>query len=267
MPFVYTEECMEKKIISQNPGRIVYASSKETECFHYFTDIISCPISGKEMELPGKGVINHRVSGFFFSKLQQLNIPTHFIRMLNMRQSLMHSTLPLDFYVRVICMPSSILAKEFDVAPDHVFSRPIIEYVHINSGRLLNETHLMAFSILEMQDLDELHNIILRIVDSIKGICIGMRFQLMELKLQLGCGFNYSSDTPFLLCGDFSPESFSVLDLDSSMILGGENITNAVYPPNLHYRSIAARLGIGLEGPSRSQVLPFQIKESAHECL
>ncbi|ETZ06973.1 phosphoribosylaminoimidazole-succinocarboxamide synthase [Holospora obtusa F1] len=258
---------MEKKIISQNPGRIVYAASKETECFHYFTDIIACPISGKELELPGKGVINHRVSGFFFSKFQQLNIPTHFIRMLNMRQSLMHFTLPLDFCVRVVCMASSIWAKDFNVAPHSVFSRPIIEYVHLGSGRLLNETHLSAFSMLEMQDLDELHNTILRIVDSVKGICIAMRFQLMEIKLQLGCGFNYSSDTPFLLCGDFSPESFSVLDLDTNMVLGGENITNAVYPPNLHYRTIAARLGIGLEGPSRSQVLPFQIKESSQDYL
>ncbi|PPE03001.1 phosphoribosylaminoimidazolesuccinocarboxamide synthase [Holospora curviuscula] len=258
---------MEKKIISQNPGRIVYATSKETECFHYFTDIIACPISGKEIELPGKGVINHRVSGFFFSKLQQLNIPTHFIRMLNMRQSLMHTTLPLAFDVRVICSASSVVAKEFNVQANYVFPRPIIEYIHIGTGRLLNETHLMAFSMLEMQDFDELHNTVLRVVDSMKGMCIGMRFQLMELKLQLGCGLNYNTDSPFLLCGDFSPESFSVLDLETNIILGGENITNAVYPPNLHYRNIAARLGIGLGGPSRSQVLSFQIKEGVHECL
>ena len=112
------------------------------------------------------------------------------------------------------------------------------------------ETHLMAFSLIEMQDLDELHNTVLRVVDSMKGMCIGMRFQLIELKLQLGCGFNCNTDTPFLLCGDFSPESFSVLDLETNMILGGDNITNEVYPPNLHYRNIAARLGIGLGGPS-----------------
>ena len=258
---------MEKKIISQDPGRIVYATSKETECFHYFTDIISCPISGKEIELPGKGVINHRVSGFFFSKLQQLNIPTHFIRMLNMRQSLMHATLPLAFDIRVTCVASAILATEFNVHPNYVFNRPIVEYIHASSGRLLNETHLMAFSLVEMQDLDELHGTILRVVDSMKGICIAMRFQLMELKLQLGCGFNCNTDTPFLVCGDFSPESFSVLDLETNMVLGGHNITNEVYPANLHYRNIAARLGISLGGPSRSQVISFHIKEGIHDCL
>ena len=185
--------------------------------------------------------------------------------MLNMRQSLKHATLPLAFDIRVTCVASAILAKTFNVHPNYVFNLPIIEYVHVGSGRLL--THLMAFSIIEMQDLNELHNTVLRVVDSTKGMCIGMRFQLIELKLQLGCGFNCNTDTPFLLCGDFSPESFSVLDLETNMILGGDNITNEVYPPNLHYRNIAARLGIGLGGPSRSQVLSFQAKEGIHECL
>lgn len=259
---------VEKKIISQNPGRIVYAASKENEFFHYFTDIVSCAASGKEVELPGKGVINHRVSGFFFSKFQQLNIPTHFIRMVNMRQSLVHATIPLSFDIRVICMASTAVAKEFNIQLNHVFSRPIVEYVHAGSGRLLNETHLLALSMIEHHDLDELHNTILRVVDSMRGMCIGMRFQLLEVKLQLGCGFNHSSEVPFLLCGDFSPESFSVLDLETNTILGGEYIMNTEYPPNLHYRSIAARLGIGLEGPSRSQVVPFQMKDGGDQgCL
>jgi phosphoribosylaminoimidazole-succinocarboxamide synthase len=258
---------MEKKIISQNPGRIVYAASKESEFFHYFTDVVSCSVSGKEIEIPGKGVINHRVSGFFFSKFQQLNITTHFIRMVNMRQSLVHATLPLAFDIRVICTASALMAGEFSVPVHHVFSRPIIEYVHVDSGRLLNETHLIALSMIDSADLDELHNTILRIVDSLRGMCISMRFQLMEVKLQLGYGFHHFGDVPFLLCGDFSPESFSVIDLENNMILGGEHIMNTVYPPNLHYRNIAARLGIGLDGPSRSQVVPFQLKEGVQECL
>ena len=258
---------VEKKIISQNPGRIIYAASRENEFFHYFTDIISCPLSGKEVELPGKGVINHRVSGFFFAKFQQLNIPTHFIRMVNMRQSLVHATLPLAFDIRVICGASAITANEFNVPLYHVFTRPIIEYVHVDSGRMLNETHLLALSMIESSDLDELHHSILRIVDSLRGMCISMRFQLMDVHLQMGYGFSQFGDVPFLLCGDFSPESFSVLDLENNMILGGKHIMNTLYPPNVHYRKIAARLGIGLDGPNRSQVVPFQLKDGVQECL
>ena len=38
--------------------------------------------------IEGKGVLNNRLSEFFMKGLQQIGVPTHFIKRINMREQL-----------------------------------------------------------------------------------------------------------------------------------------------------------------------------------
>ncbi len=54
--------------------------------------------------IAGKGVLNNRISEHLMSKLNEIGVPTHFMRRLNMREQLIHEVeiIPIQVVVRNI---------------------------------------------------------------------------------------------------------------------------------------------------------------------
>ncbi|OJU72607.1 MAG: hypothetical protein BGO07_00010 [Alphaproteobacteria bacterium 40-19] len=253
----------ENKVLAQTPGHTVYAGPKESEVYHYFTDLFRCPVTAKEWEIPGKGVINHRLSAFCFSRLEYLGIATHFIRTVNMRQSLMYATASLPFDVEIHFGVTSALVGLFELPEGHVFERPVINYFHTASGKELNESYLISLDYLHSDEWEDFQTLIYRATDILKGVFIGHGLQLMKMTLSLGKSETGFSAASFFLSGKLCPESFCVLDLETKTLLGAEYISNSDLPCDQHYQRVASRMGIVLEGPMRSHVLNFKKKQDS----
>ena len=58
--------------------------------------------------IEGKGVLNNRISEYVFQHLNDIGVPTHFIRRLNMREQLIREVeiIPLEVVVRNIAAGS-----------------------------------------------------------------------------------------------------------------------------------------------------------------
>ena len=54
----------------------------------YFKDDATAFNAEKKEVIEGKGVLNNRLSEFFMSGLNNIGVPTHFIKRLNMREQL-----------------------------------------------------------------------------------------------------------------------------------------------------------------------------------
>ena len=64
----------------------------------------------KKATIPGKGVLNNFISELIMTRLNDINIPNHFIKRLNMREQLVHKLeiIPIEVVIRNIATGSLV---------------------------------------------------------------------------------------------------------------------------------------------------------------
>ena len=103
----------------------------------------------KKGTIRGKGVINNQMSNRLMQKLSAAGIPTHFVRELSERETLVKkvSIVPLEVIVRNISAGS--FSKRYGMEEGIVFDRPTIEFSYKNDALgdpLLNTEHARFFN-------------------------------------------------------------------------------------------------------------------------
>ena len=82
----------------------------------------------KKGTIAGKGVINNQMTNHLMQRLEKAGIPTHFVRELSERETLVKkvSIVPLEVIIRNISAGS--FAKRYGVEEGIVFDQPTIEF-------------------------------------------------------------------------------------------------------------------------------------------
>jgi hypothetical protein len=178
----------------------------------------------------------------------------------------MLKTTEIPFSVLARCYPSEFFCQSFDLSSLSFFDRPILEYKHLKTKTLLNESHLMAFQWMSVEEVEELQSFIWSICDSLRAMLLSFGFFLLEIQLHLA--YSSSESGGFMLVGEISPETFSVADIQTGRKLGREYVLQALEMTpatsvdwGQHYREVASRMGVQLSGPGVSCVLPFERKK------
>lgn len=97
--------------IYEGKAKILYEGPEPGTIIVHFKDDATAFNAQKKAVIEGKGVLNQRISEFIFTRLNELGIPTHFLRSLNMREQLVREVeiVPLEVVVRNVAAGS--LAK------------------------------------------------------------------------------------------------------------------------------------------------------------
>ena len=77
--------------------------------------------------IEGKGVLNNRLSEYFMTGLNQIGVPTHFIKRLNMREQLVRQCeiVPLEVIVRNYA--AGTMSKRLGIEEGTQLPRPIVD--------------------------------------------------------------------------------------------------------------------------------------------
>ena len=239
-----------KKIIDQLPGKTIYESNTIGEVCHYFTDTYYCPVKQSTVDVPGKGVFNHHISSFLFTKLNQLSVPTQFLRSLNMRETLMIEGAPLPFDVHVRCFSGKKMAHDFGISEQEVFTPPLIEYTPANKelDYSLNEDFLMTLDWATQEELDEVKDLALYATRVLQGLLISFDLNLVEIALSM----SYSPNGEIALSGQLFPEFFCAFDLQNNEYLGMTRDQSSPHAGTFDlegHKKIAQRLGLYTPSP------------------
>ena len=89
--------------IYEGKAKILYEGPEPGTIIVHFKDDATAFNAQKKAVIEGKGVLNQRISEFIFTRLNELGIPTHFIRSLNMREQLVREVeiVPLEVVVKI----------------------------------------------------------------------------------------------------------------------------------------------------------------------
>src|ERR1700731_4525600 len=77
-----------RRQIYEGKGKVLFEGPEPGTIVQYFKDDATAFNNKKKGTITGKGVLNNRISEYLMTKLNEIGVPTHFVRRLNMREQL-----------------------------------------------------------------------------------------------------------------------------------------------------------------------------------
>ena len=124
---------MEKKALKyEGKAKKVYETEDPELYIVSYKDDATAFNGLKKGTIAGKGVINNKMSNALMSHLEAAGIPTHFVRELSDRETLVKRVeiVPLEVIVRNVSAGS--FSKHYGVPEGIVFDKPTIEFSYKN---------------------------------------------------------------------------------------------------------------------------------------
>ena len=165
----------------------------------------------KKGTIVGKGVINNKMSNRLMAMLEKNGIPTHYVKELSDRETLVKkvSIVPLEVIVRNISAGS--FAKHYGVEEGIVFDQPTVEYSYKNDALgdpLLNTSHALALKLATAEEVETIRTYALRIDELLKAFWKTCGVTLVDFKLEFG----RLSDGSIVLADEISPDTCRLWD-------------------------------------------------------
>ena len=241
--------------IYEGKAKILYEGPEPGTIVVHFKDDATAFNAEKKAVIEGKGVLNNRISEFIFERLNDLGLPTHFIKRLNMREQLVREVeiIPLEVIVRNIAAGS--MAKRLGIEEGTALPRSIIEFCYKNDelgDPLIAEEHITAFGWASPQEIDDIMAMTIRINDFMSGMFAAIGIKLVDFKIEFGR--QYEGDmVRTVLADEISPDSCRLWDMKTSEKMDKDRFRRDLGGLVEAYQEVARRLGILNEnGPTKS---------------
>ena len=165
----------------------------------------------KKGTIAGKGIINNRMSNRLMQMIEQKGVPTHFVKELSERETLVKkvSIVPLEVIVRNIAAGS--FSKRYGVDEGIVFDEPVIEFSYKNDALgdpLLNTDHALALKVATRAEIDTIKRYALQINSILKAFWAECGVTLVDFKLEFG----KTADGSIILADEISPDTCRLWD-------------------------------------------------------
>ncbi len=235
-----------RKKVYEGKAKILYEGPEPGTYVQYFKDDATAFNAQKKDVIEGKGVLNNRLSEFFMTGLNQIGVPTHFIRRINMREQLIRQVeiIPLEVVVRNFAAGS--LSKRLGIAEGTALPRPIIEFYLKDDALgdpLVTEEHVIAFGWASQQDLDDMVALALRVNDFMSGCMMAVGIRLVDFKIEIGR--IWENDYARLVVADeISPDSCRLWDIETGRKLDKDVFRKDLGSLTDAYTEVARRLGV-----------------------
>ena len=165
----------------------------------------------KKGTIAGKGIINNQMSNRLMQMIEQKGVPTHFVRELSERETLVKkvSIVPLEVIVRNIAAGS--FSKRYGVDEGMVFEEPVIEFSYKNDALgdpLLNTDHALALKVATRAEIDTIKSYALKVNSILKVFWAECGVTLVDFKLEFG----KTADGSVILADEISPDTCRLWD-------------------------------------------------------
>ena len=235
-----------RKKVYEGKAKMFYEGPEPGTLVQYFKDDASADNDTKHAIIAGKGVLNNRISEYIMNRLNEIGIPTHFMRRLNMREQLVKEVeiIPLELIVRNIAAGS--FATRLGIAEGATLPRSIIEYRYKGGDQgkqLVSEEHITAFGWASPQDLDDMMSLALRTNDFLNGLFFGVGIRLVDFRLEFGRIY-LEEDILLVIADEISPDNCRLWDSKTGEKLDKDRFRCDLGNVEQGYQEVARRLGI-----------------------
>lgn len=204
---------MEKKPLYEGKAKQVYATDKPDEYLVYYKDDATAFNGVKKGTILNKGVLNNKISAFFFNLLGQHGIPHHFVRLISDREMLVKKLeiMPIEVVVRNIAAGS--LAKRIGWEEGRKMPTTVLELYYKNDDLgdpLINEYHIKALGLATPEQVKAVEEYALKINEILGAFLKTKKLELIDFKLEFGL-----HNGEILLGDEISPDTCRFWDTET----------------------------------------------------
>ena len=201
----------------------------------------------KKGTIVGKGIINNQMSNRLMAMLESEGVPTHFVKELSQRETLVKkvSIVPLEVIVRNIAAGS--FSKRYGVEEGVVFDQPTIEFSYKNDelgDPLLNTKHALALKVATPEEIETIERYSLKINEVLKSCWLSCGVILVDFKLEFG----RLADGTIVLADEISPDTCRLWDSKTHEKLDKDRFRRDLGGVEEAYAEIMKRLETKLGG-------------------
>ena len=251
-----------RRRVYEGKAKILYEGPEPGTLVQHFKDDATAFNMKKHAQIEGKGVLNNRISEHIFNHLNEIGVPTHFLKRLNMREQLIREVeiIPLEVVVRNVAAGS--LSKRLGIDEGTQLPRSIIEFYYKADeldDPMVTEEHITAFGWANPQEIDDMMALALRINDFLTGLFLGVGIRLVDFKVEFGRLYE-GEMMRIVLADEISPDSCRLWDIASGDKLDKDRFRRDMGGLVEAYQEVARRLGIMVGADQNAPRGPVLVK-------
>lgn len=207
---------MEKRQqLYEGKAKKVFATDNEDYVIVSYKDDATAFDGMKRGTINGKGAVNNRMSNYLMQLLEKSGVPTHFVKELSDRETVVKkvSIVPLEVIVRNISAGS--FAKRYGVEEGIEFKSPTIEFSYKNDDLhdpLLNSYHALALGLASEEEIATIKEMAFRINQVLKEYFKSLKVKLVDFKLEFG----RLKEGGIVLADEISPDTCRFWDAETN---------------------------------------------------
>jgi len=226
-------------------AKTVYATDDVRYLVMHYRDDVSAFDGAKLAKLEGKGETNNRINAHVMGKLAAAGVPTHFVRLLDERESLVRAMkmIPVECVVRNVCAGS--MAKRYGVAEGTRLAEPIFEFFYKSDALhdpLCNDDHIRVLGWASEREIAEMKAITHKVNDVLKPLFANAGIDLVDYKLEFGHPVD-DPDGPLTLGDEFTPDGCRLWDATTGEKMDKDRFRRDLGEVIEHYRAVGRRIG------------------------
>ena len=195
----------------EGKAKRVYATDEAELLIVDYKDDATAFNGEKRGTIAGKGVINNQMSNRLMRRLEQAGVPTHFVKELSERETLVRRVeiVPLEVIVRNRSAGS--FSKRYGVEEGRVFDAPTIEFSYKNDALgdpLINSSHVIALGLAAPEELELIRRYAFRVNEVLSALWASRGITLVDFKLEFG----RLADGTIVLADEISPDTCRLWD-------------------------------------------------------
>lgn len=195
----------------------------------------------KKGTIQGKGEINNRVTNHLMGLLEKNGVPTHLVRELSPRETLVKKVaiVPLEVIVRNIAAGS--LAKRLGLEEGTKLGRTVLEFCYKNDDLgdpMVNDYHILAMGWATEAELKLISDYSLKINQVLSDYLAEAGIELIDFKLEFG----KTDDGTIVLADEISPDTCRFWDIKTHEKLDKDRFRRDLGGVEDAYKEILRRL-------------------------
>jgi phosphoribosylaminoimidazole-succinocarboxamide synthase len=201
----------------------------------------------KKGTIKGKGVINNRVTNLLMKMLEGKGVPTHFVREISERETIVRKVtiVPLEVIVRNIAAGS--MSKRLGIPEGTALDCPVLEYSYKSDelgDPMINDYHALAMKLATKEELETIKSLTFKINEILIEYFKGVGIELVDFKLEFG----RTSDGKIILADEISPDTCRFWDIKTHEKLDKDRFRRDLGNVEDAYEEISKRLFTGCAG-------------------
>lgn len=197
----------------------------------------------KKGTIADKGIVNNRMSNAVMAYLEKQGIPTHLVKELNDRETLVKKVeiVPLEVIIRNVTAGS--FAKRFGVEEGLPMANPTLEFCYKKdelNDPMINDYQITALKLATKEELAVISDLAFKINEALIERFKAAGIRLVDFKIEFG----RLADGTIILADEISPDTCRLWDIETNEKLDKDRFRRDMGGEVEAYKEVFRRMGL-----------------------